>query len=470
MLQTWVKTLCFSLLSIWTGLFILPNALHAQDKHSLAPVELPPGVLPLPEAGSSSTSGTIISAENVTFYKEILIPELYRLIRFNQTSIDAARRVRYELSYDSRWDSGTNALVKTTKEFDKSGNLEFNFPRDRGFLFGDDSIIDEEWDILSTGQDSKDKAAQSEFLAKKILWNINSTFWSQGFIEFHLRLLWLKDGKVWRNARGSFDRIYPWILDPNFTLPQLFREKLSFYYPEALQGLSWLTFRFQRPEEDLVWAYSPAINKVRQLTSSNRSDSLITSGVSADDFLGWSGNPNFYRAKIEDKIVTLVPFPNADQPVLDDSLQPCYRLSNPNLSGSDQSLWNFENPKFRGGPDWLPIKAVFTPREVYKIELATKDPYSLYGREILYVDSGTMMPVYKIVFDRAGRHWKTIISSFGIASTRDRERRIPYNGFTVVLDAIADKSYVIDYSKLRYCDSYPQDVKLSQFDPKRLGP
>ena len=430
---------------------------------------MPPGVLPLPEPSDGPVFGSIISSDNATFYKEIIVPEIYRLIRFNGAVLDAARRVKYGIKFDDAWNAGTASLAKVEKKIGADGALDFSFPRTRGFIFGDDATLLPEWKDLQARL-SKNKDADQGAFAQKILWNMNSGLWSKSLIEYHFRLLWLKQGKAWRNVRGSFLRVYPWMLDPNFKLPQMFREKFSFYYPEPLHGLSWLTFRFQNADEDLVWAYSPAIQKVRQLTSSNRSDSLITSGLAADDFLAFSSNPTFSNAKALARLVTLVPFPSPVVANLDDKLQPCYRLPNPGSGGSDQALWNFETPKFPGAADWLPIKAVWVPREVYKIEVTTKDPYSLYGREVLYVDTETMLPVYKIVFDRAGRYWKTIIAAWGYASTTDRKRRTMYPGFEIILDVLNNKEFVMDYAKLRYCDSYPQDIDLSSLEPKRLTP
>ncbi len=441
-------------------------------------IKLPPGVLPLSEPGSGTVTGAVINAENAPFYKEIILPELYRQIRFHGAAIDAARSLRYEIKTDDNWNKGTTNLDAATKNLSPEGALDFNFPRNRGFIFGSPEALAVQWDTFVSANSKENKkgsgdeiksAIDPSELAQRILWNSASAIWSHGFLDYHFRLLWLKQGKAFRNVRGNFARVYPWLIDPNFKLPQLFRERFTFYYPQPLNGLSWLTFRFQDSEDDLIWAYSPAIMKVRELTGSNRSDSLVTSAVSADDFLGWSSNPTFQKGKVVGKSVMLVPFPSIDSASLDATLKPCYKLNAP-AGSADQGIWNFETPKFQNGADWLPIKGVFIPRSVFKLELSTKDPYSLYGREELFIDVETMLPIYKNVFDRAGRYWKTIIASWGFASTEDRSRRIMYPGFQIVLDVLNKKEFVMDYSRFRVCDSYPQDSDLSFFDPKRLTP
>lgn len=454
------------------------HVILAEAQETKKELQLPLGVLPLSEPGSGAITGTVINSENAPFYKEILLPELYRQIRFHGAAIDAARSLRYEIKSDDNWNKGTETLVGVAKNISSDGALQFDFPLTRGFLFGSPNSLAAEWDAASSAKkkeglvDSKAEPKQdvdTSVLAQKILWNSASAVWSHGFIDYHFRLLWLKQGKAFRNVRGNFARVYPWLIDSNFKLPQFFREKFTFYYPQPLNGLSWLTFRFQDSEDDLIWAYSPAIMKVRELTGSNRSDSLVTSSVSADDFLGWSSNATFQRAKVVGKSTLLVPFPSVDISNLDAALKPCYKLVNPGGS-ADQGIWNFETPKFPNGADWLPVKGIFIPRSVFKLELSTRDPYSLYGREELFIDVETMLPVYKNVFDRAGRYWKTIIAAWGFASTEDRSRRIMYPGFQIVLDVLNKKEFVMDYSRLRVCDSYPQDSDLSFFDPKRLTP
>ena len=448
----------------------------SQAQTDTAAILLPPGVPPLPDPVSGSFKGLIISPENYSFYKEILLPEFYSSTGSRGVYLDAVAKLNYDIQFDQDWIAGTAELADAAKGFRADSSLEFSFPMKRGFLFGDGADLAKEWrrildaqgdfdsDQVGVGR-ARDAEKNSDF-AKRLLWNWNSVLWSNGILDYHLRILWLKNGAPYRNVRGSFKRIYPKMIDPTFGYPQLFREQFLFYYPQSLNGLSWLDFRFEDFEEDIIWAYSPAIKKIRELTAANRSDSLVTSSMAADDFLGWSENPNFVQARVLSKSQMLAPFSSLDLLPLDNSAG-CLKVGSRAQSDS-LVMWNFESPKFKDGADWLPVQGAFVPRELYKLEVSSKDPYYLYGREELYLDAETMLPFYKIVYDRAGRHWKTIIVGWSFGRSRDGLRFIPIPGYEVVLDVIAKKTFVMDFSRFRACREYPSDLKLADFDPKQL--
>ncbi len=453
----------------------IPTASLAQTDTSA--ILLPPGVPPLPDPIEGVLRGMVIGPSNASFYKEILPPEFFEGVLGKKAYIDAASKVEVLPEFDQDWIAGTQEFVEVDKKFSKDDSLIFNFPLKRGALFGSGDLISKEWrGILDTASslESSDltltalkRRERESALARKILWNTNSVFWSQGLIDFHFRTLWLSKGHATRNVRGRYTRAYPKFLDHDFGYPQLFREKLSFYYPTAIDGLGWLSFRFEDFEEDILWAYSPAIQKVRELTSTNRSDSLVTSSLAIDDFLGWSNNLNFFKSRVVGKSQLLTPFPSL-RPLKLEPTSGCFKLGS--AQGELGSFWNFENQKFKGGYDWLPAKAIFIPRELYQIELAPTDPYYLAGREELYVDAETFLPYYKFVYDRSGRLWKAEMFGWFFAKSVDGIRQIPVPGFQVVIDLIAKRELVLDFSRFRSCREYPADISLKDFDPKNLIP
>jgi hypothetical protein len=454
---------------------VIPTASFAQTDTTA--ILLPPGVPPLPDPIEGVMRGMVIGPTNASFYKEILPPEFFEGTLGKRTYIDAASKLEALPDFDQDWISGTEELFEVEKKFSKNESLIFDFPLKRGALFGSGQVVSKEWQgILDTASNleeadlnltaSKRKERESA-LARKILWNTNSVFWSQGLIDFHFRMLWLNKGRSTRNVRGKYARLYPKFIDSSFGYPQLFREKLSFYYPTAIDGLGWLSFRFEDLEEDILWAYSPAIQKVRELTATNRSDSLVTSSLAIDDMLGWSNNINFFKSRVVGKSQLLAPFLSL-RPLKLDGAGGCFKLSG--AQGELGSFWNFENQKFKGGHDWLPAKAVFIPRELYQIELAPKDPFYLAGREKLYVDAETFLPYYKFVYDRSGRLWKAEMFGWFFSKASDGIRQIPVPGFQVIVDLIAKRDLVLDFSRFRSCREFPADILLKDFDPKNLVP
>ncbi|MCB9029523.1 MAG: outer membrane lipoprotein-sorting protein [Deltaproteobacteria bacterium] len=425
--------------------------------------ELPPRVLPLPNPGVGEVQGLLIHKENAPYYKDLIIPELYHLIRFQSAVVDAARSLRYEWKADSDWLQNTQELFDKSIKLSEQGTYPFSTEAEVGAPFGNASLIEKQWEDYSAL--SEQGRSNSDF-PLRLLWNLKSQFWSQGLIDLDFTLQWLANGKAWRDVRGKFQRVYPWIIDPTSKLPQIFREKIQLTEPAALRDLIWLTYRFQHKDEDVVWVYSPAIKKVRQLTGSNRADSLFTSSVSSEDFLTWSGKTSYVRATVLSRKLALVPFESAEMRDLSLGVDSCYRVDG---SVTDTLHWNFATRKFKSSASWLPTNSIFVPRYLYEIELVNKDdPYSLYGRQILYVEEESFLPVYKIVYDRAGRHWKTIISAYGLAATKDRRKKVPFPAYSIVLDKIEKKEFVLDYNQVRYCNGYTNELGIDSFNPNKL--
>jgi len=63
---------------------------------------------------------------------------------------------------------------------------------------------------------------------------------------------------------------------------------------------------------------------------------------------------------------------------------------------------------FKGTP-WAPANAVWIPREFLIIESIPKEPYYNYGKIIYWIDKDTHSINHKIVWDKAGEYWKTLI-------------------------------------------------------------
>lgn len=441
-------------------LAVVTNA-WAQDPSSSDVPALPDGVAALPEPGSGADIGVVISSDNSAIYKKLIIPEIYALVRTSALSIDAARRLRYAWRLDDEWQRVSSSLAAQNTTIDAEGSIGSTFTLQRGLVFGGGAEL---------GADLSSAA-----LAEKVAWNVQSMWWAQGLLDANFRLQWLKDNRVTRRALGHLTRVYPQLLDNREKSEQLFREQVEFTYPDFLSGLSWLTFRFKGKDEDLVWAASPVSKKVRQLTGSNRADSLITSGVSVDDLLVWSGKVSAVKPRFDKSVVALAPFGAVDIQDSSTTPEPCYGVESESQPGADFSaalgsgVWNAETKRFASAAGWTPTKAIFVPRELWRIELSSKDPYALYGRQVLYVDRYMQLPVYKIVFDRAGRLWKTIIGGFGLAASSDRSFKFPYPSFLVVVDHQAKSEYVLDFPRYRTCRAYPPDIALDSFDPRKLA-
>lgn len=427
---------------------------RCQEKELNALTEATPEI---PEALESGAPRLVISHENAPSFKNVILSELFPYVKNGSFYMPSVKSLHYNWRLDDQWETAAS-------QADSNASINEDFLKEkvslgRSYPFG--------------RADAIDRISDPKIAAAKLIWNIHANFWGQKALSANWIVHAIRRGQAEVKLRAEYLRVYPLSLDPEIKTPQLFRELLRFKSPPAASALSYLYFRFIGSEEDAFWVYSPAISKTRQLTGSDRTSPIATLVMSFDDLFGWSGKPEFVDAEILGDQVLLVPFPELVRRVLsrnslDEKGNNCYSIEN----GNDNSVkgfveWNFESKRFSGAA-WTPSSAIYIPRKVWKVELTPRDPYSLYGREILYVDKEMMLPLYKLVYDRTGNLWKIVIASFGLVETQGHIS--PYNAFLIVYDVKDDSAALLGATSISYCDQLPKSISLSYFDPSRLGP
>lgn len=250
--------------------------------------------------------------------------------------------------------------------------------------------------------------------------------------------------------------------------------------PAVVLGFSELSARFRGPGEDLVWIHSPVIGKSRRILQSNRGDPFLGSVLSFDDFWIWGSKNNDVNARVVDEKTMLVPFASlslyrieaeaADvgtaldsqekSPVLPpesvqadgnpaavptpaampdaaqnaapvSTIRGYYKRAN---AVPATALWNYESRQYPQLAPWLPTTVYFVPRPVWILEITPRDPHYAGGRQVLVVDQGMMLPVYKIVYDRAGDYLKTVIGGWSLAGDKAGKERYPFLSFLLAVD------------------------------------
>ena len=419
----------------------------AAPKEETPKLEEPP---PLPQTTSASVTPMIVSSSQVSQFKKILLPELYPLVRSGVIELEALSRTRYEWGLGGKW-------AADTKEFEGSGalaagnSLSADSRTAKGFPFEikDPSAI----------------GAASEQNAYKILWNGAATQWVFPLQRYAASFQWFKQGKFSREIRTDLARLYPARVEGVTSGVQLFRERLSVLSPPAITALGFLTFRFLGPDEDLLWSFSPAINKARQLTGANRADSLLQMPVSLDDLFVWSGKHELVEATVQSASEALIPVAGLELARLAPGGQGCAGQQELGTrSGAELAQrWVTE-----GRSAWGVFSSLsyFVPRKVWRIELVSDDPFSLYGRQIVTVDQQSMAPVLKLVFDRSGHPWKLVMGSLGFAEVKGADRRAVVYPLTLVHDYLKDETVLMKFSGAVFCDKLGGDIPDSIFDAK----
>ena len=159
--------------------------------------------------------------------------------------------------------------------------------------------------------------------------------------------------------------------------------------PADLQGTASLTWRYRDPgKRDSVWAYVPALRRVRAVSPANRSDGYLGSDISGDDGFGFDGKPQDFEWTLKGRkpMLRLV-----DPRSLKKDPPPIRRLDNGGweiVVPNGPSPVGFLTPGWTGVA-WAPNNTARAKRECWVIEAKPKDKYYLYGAVELWVDTLT---------------------------------------------------------------------------------
>lgn len=177
--------------------------------------------------------------------------------------------------------------------------------------------------------------------------------------------------------------------------------------PADLYGTTALDWRYRDSgKRDSVWAYVPALRRIRALSPSNRSDGFLGSDMSQDD------GP-FFDGKAEDFTWKLV------------GETEMFRIADPySLRGETEvtplpdggwrahfkpgPIAGFEDPSWKGVP-WAPEGPVLAKRRMWIVEAVPKDKYYLYGKIQLYIDKETFEGAWNRKFSWTGELLNTYV-------------------------------------------------------------
>ena len=425
------------------------------------PLQLPSEVPGLPALAPNGEPTLLIKGEEAFKYRALIAPEIYQLVRSGDLVIPAGQALAYE-------PHAPQALTSTLPpQATESGQLPSDYKISADLPFR----IDASAEVRS--EDSK-------LLARKILWNSAAALWGAQIIDTTFDLISLRAGKFEHSFNARAVRVYPGLVGIEGRPGQLFKETVRFSAPKPVERFSWLTYRFLGGEEDLVWLYSPVIQKTRQITGSNRSDSILGTNFTLEDMFTWSVKPELMEASVETARPLFVAFPAASAALAKatDGEEKCHRAVEQGASqdggeqvaatGGVESSWNYEPGTAGNGAAWLPRAVVYVPRNSWRIELATQDPYSQYGRQVLYVDAATYLPFMNVVYDRAGLQQKVVISAFG--EMQAGEYHAPYLAWSVAFAPDSSRATIFKVSQYTACRAFNQEFSAESFDPRRLGP
>jgi hypothetical protein len=257
------------------------------------------------------------------------------------------------------------------------------------------------------------------------------------------------------------ERLYPLGLgqSPGTEKP-LFREKISALKPEAIKALSWLTLRFFGPGEDFVWAASPMINSIRQMTGSNRSDAMFSRIFAPDDLFVWSGKNELVEPLSISAESMLVPIVETQESATERQASCVTKI----FSGVSDVQLNADSRRFAGAGGWVPSNTVMVLRNIWKIELSSRDPFTNDVRQAVYVDMESGLPVYKVVWDQAGRVSRVLGGLLRSLNDEALGSHAVWAGQFIIYPGDSARTVLVAQEFTR-CDTTVKGKELADFDP-----
>jgi hypothetical protein len=424
---------------------------------TISTVPLPDSVPPIPEPGDKGAR-LWISKKNVSLFHEILLAPVASWLKDGKLIAPAVRHLYYQWELSPKWQEASKknkSLFRLTETNDlvaTSDNLA-----GLGYPFGLAGDLAEETDPIKR--------------AYKILWNSSYAQVAVDRVSYEFELGWVGGRSLLRRASGIYMRAFDYLpslqsesgggeslsSSESFSQPgdYIWKEALRFLSPPVVYGYSAVTWRQRGLDEDRFWMNSPVTERVRKMLGSNRGDTILGGALSFDDLFVWSGKIQNVNARVVDEKVILAPFTRLSiaeaakerryvrydersdkevpPPVEEGTIEvkTVYKRRN-NIPV--RALWNYETRQVPGGAPWAPSSISLVPRRVWILELSPRDPFYPTGKEILVIDKESMLPIYKVVYDRKGVYHKTVVGSWALAEEPEDAYRFPVLNFLLVVN------------------------------------
>ncbi len=209
----------------------------------------------------------------------------------------------------------------------------------------------------------------------------------------------------------------------------LYKEFFHILSPFDLKNTLSLKHRYVRDQaNDDNWTYSPASRKVRKVIVKHE-DTLFDSGFLNEDFFGFWGYVRSYSWRFLGARRLLAPV------------------------GAKVVSTTFGG---RGG--WYPVDP-WELREMLVLEGTPKASDHPYSKRVLYIDQQMFVPVYTLLYDRQGKHQKTLFELYGNPKYNpgNEQVRVPVWVGESMIDYPNNFAAVTGVTKVLYNASLPDD-------------
>jgi hypothetical protein len=180
--------------------------------------------------------------------------------------------------------------------------------------------------------------------------------------------------------------------------------------PFDLRGTMFLLYRYITDKEDDTWAYIPALRRVRRIAATQKSDSLLGTEFTLEDFYIFSGYVWDHQWEFMGESTKLAAL---------NSPRTCF----PSIMSPDEATRETGMTELGNEEQWYhcsfgPYGALAFDGESYQKRTAVqlddvpRQKGHPYSRKKIWYDKETLMPMYSIMYDRAGKPYRIINSIF----------------------------------------------------------
>jgi hypothetical protein len=354
--------------------------------------------------------GDVITAANKEKVKGVIPDELFPFV------IDGFDELKMTIVPAQEYPPHPKYVEATVKyacqaQLDEKGLIK-NYTAGQPFPFS-------EWAKKATNH-ACDLTPDDPQFALKLAWNINYRWQGPGLNLPHWGFSNMRNkGKeTWRIAQGEYRRTY--FSHRADLLPQTHQleegsevEWAEFFdvkTPFDLRGTMFLLYRYRTAKEDDTWAYIPALRRVRRIAATQKSDSLLGTEFTLEDFYIFSGYVADHQWEFQGESAKLGPM---------DTKRTCF----PSVIGPTEAKLEEGQTRLGTDAEWnhckfgpyraLPfVDETWEKRTAFQIDDVPKQKGHPYSRKKLWYDKETLMPLYGIMYDRAGKPYRIIASVF----------------------------------------------------------
>ena len=270
-----------------------------------------------------------------------------------------------------------------------------------------------EWAKEATGHRC-DLTPDDPQFATKLAWNVNQRWQGgSGFNIPHWGFANMRNAgrETWRISQGEYRRTYfsgradllPATTELEAGTNTEWAEYFDVKSPFDLRGTMFLLYRYRNGQEDDTWAYIPALRRVRRIAATQKSDSLLGTEFTLEDFYLFSGYVWDHVWEFQGE---------SEQLAVSNSVRTCF----PRVLGaiSPTSMLRLGSDAEWGTCRFDPYGALpmigesWQKRRSFELDDIPRQKGHPYSRKKIWYDKETMSPGLAVAYDRAGKPYKLI--------------------------------------------------------------